>query len=153
MQEGYLRLYFRVEYSIDGLSFDTTGFVSGSGNSDEIKEYSFIDKRNFSMNSYYRLAQVDFDNKVTYSNVIELINEEESGVTIYPNPFYSSFKLQAHSLQFNNGIIKNLNGATLENFTISSINPVELGNAYPPGIYFISLFSDQESIVVKVIKK
>ncbi len=58
--------------------------VRGSGNSNTKKDYRFIDSAPLPGRSYYRLAQVDFDQKTTHSNVITI--KTEAGLVLYPNP-------------------------------------------------------------------
>lgn len=69
-------------------------FVSGSGNSNSPKEYSFTDNLNFNpINSNilrYRLKQIDNDGKFEYSDVIEVkldLPDKFELTQNYPNPF------------------------------------------------------------------
>ena len=56
------------------------------GNSVKSNNYNFVDKI-FSQTAYYRLKQMDFGNKYTYSNIISLEKVVEKGnLKIYPNP-------------------------------------------------------------------
>jgi hypothetical protein len=64
--------YFEVEKSIDGIVFESIGYVSGSGNSNIINNYSLQDFELVSEQAYYRLKQVDFDGVISYSNLVAL---------------------------------------------------------------------------------
>ncbi len=66
--------YFVLESSSEGINFDDLTQVSGAGNSNEIKNYSFTDNRVHSGIVYYRLKQVDYDGKFTYSKIISANN-------------------------------------------------------------------------------
>ncbi|MDX2063511.1 MAG: hypothetical protein SFY70_10660, partial [Bacteroidia bacterium] len=83
---------FEVQRSLDGLRFETIGFVSGSGTTDAITNYSFTDFETPAEDRlYYRLRQVDFDGKFSYSPIIELGLESSSGQlgkawAVAPNP-------------------------------------------------------------------
>ena len=60
--------------------------IDGAGNSSEVKYYSIEDNSN-NGNDYYRLKQVDFDGKYTYSDVVFLKHcQSEEWIKIYPNP-------------------------------------------------------------------
>ena len=72
------------------LSWETIGFVSGNGNSNSPKSYSFEDKTVTSGKYSYRLKQIDNDGQFEYSKTIEVNfgtpNKFELSQN-YPNPF------------------------------------------------------------------
>ena len=77
---------FEVEKSMDGNHFTSMAFVKGAGNSSAQNAYSFIDK-NFTKTAYYRLNQLDFDGKSTFSTIVSLQKEDKNTtMKIYPNP-------------------------------------------------------------------
>ena len=61
--------YYTLEKSIDGNNYNYIGKVSGSGNSNIIRTYKFIDSENNS-SYYYRLKQTDYDGKSSYCKII-----------------------------------------------------------------------------------
>jgi hypothetical protein len=80
-----------VEKSADGLHFNSIGEVVGAGNSDLPLHYKFLDQSPNDGYNFYRLRQMDFNGKTTYSG-IEMIRFDESVQTVYdlriaPNPF------------------------------------------------------------------
>lgn len=60
---------FVIEKSEDGLEFMNVGSVEGSGDSEEMKEYNFLDVMASAETTYYRLKQVDFDGSFSYSEI------------------------------------------------------------------------------------
>lgn len=79
---------FEVERSVDGIRFEYCGQVKGAGNSSTPLKYTFVDSKPYAGITYYRLKQVDIDEKFEYSSVISI---EENGVAtpvwqLYPNP-------------------------------------------------------------------
>jgi len=70
--------------------FEKIGFVSGNGNSNSPKYYSFED-RNLTLGIYsYRLRQIDTDGQFEYSKVIEVALDVPMKYELtqnYPNPF------------------------------------------------------------------
>ncbi|MFH0895911.1 MAG: T9SS type A sorting domain-containing protein [Bacteroidota bacterium] len=71
--------FFTVERSSDGESFEIIGIISGSGNSNNVLEYSMHDINPLSGINYYRLKQTDFDGKFSYSNVVSVSTEKNQG--------------------------------------------------------------------------
>ena len=70
--------------------FETIGFISGSGNSNSTKHYSYVDnKLNGGSKFAYRLKQIDNNGTFTYSSIqeVELILSEYVLSQNYPNPF------------------------------------------------------------------
>jgi len=75
-------------------SWETIGFVSGSGTTTEPKAYSYIDEFDnqlFNGTVRYRLKQIDFNGSYEYSNIIKVevdfTPEEYKLYQNYPNPF------------------------------------------------------------------
>ncbi len=84
---------FEIERGIDNSTFDKIGFVEGNGTTTEIHEYSYNDMPSNSGRYYYRLKQIDFDGKFTYSKVIEVeygMPDKFNLMQNYPNPFNPS---------------------------------------------------------------
>jgi hypothetical protein len=80
--------HFEIEKSTDGSNFKIIGNVKGNSNSVNRIIYSFIDPNISDNKNYYRLKQVDFDGKYSYSNieVLEIKNHNKE-IQIYNDPF------------------------------------------------------------------
>ncbi|MBC5775712.1 T9SS type A sorting domain-containing protein [Pontibacter sp. KCTC 32443] len=63
---------FEIERSLDGKRFSKIGEVAGNGTSSRKLSYSFSDNRPATGINYYRLRQVDFDGKVSFSKMVEV---------------------------------------------------------------------------------
>jgi hypothetical protein len=77
--------------------FEKIGFVSGSGNSNSPKDYSFLDKNPSGGSRFlYRLKQVDNNGKFTYSDEVELelVPAKFELFQNYPNPFNPSTNIK-----------------------------------------------------------
>lgn len=79
--------YFEVQRSADGIRFSTIGKVNGAGNSSQTIRYNFIDNKPQEGRNYYRLRQVDFDDKFALSVIVSENMESQSEIRLYPNPF------------------------------------------------------------------
>ncbi len=59
---------FYIENSIDGLIFNPIAFIKGS-NSNYLVKYQFLDYFP-NINNYYRIKQVDYNDNINYSNIV-----------------------------------------------------------------------------------
>jgi Secretion system C-terminal sorting domain len=80
--------YFSLERSRDGLNFDEIVQVKGAGNSSSALLYTAYDYFPDADITYYRLKQVDYNKKFSYSKIISLFGAGGEVVlkSIYPNP-------------------------------------------------------------------
>ena len=79
--------YFVVFKSYNGIDFEAVDTIKGRGNANSYKNYqtSYVEENKG--NVYYKLKQVDFDGKFTYSDMIASACGEDNRVfSIYPNP-------------------------------------------------------------------
>ncbi|MES2654782.1 MAG: T9SS type A sorting domain-containing protein [Bacteroidota bacterium] len=156
---------FEVERSIDGTEFATIAFVKGAGNSSNVNSYSKLDLNAFNATAsntiYYRLKQVDFDGKYTYSQIVKVYKNLEafSAVAIYPNPFVSQVTVSFNAATQSTAVIEILDiqgkvVATKTANTVNGANTVEVNNTdnLQAGIYFARLTLNGESQVIKLVK-
>ncbi len=139
---------FEVERSIDGVNFETIGFVKGNGNSNRINKYSFIDANQSS--AFYRLKQIDFDGQFEYSSTVKVSNDELL-VDLTPNPFNDNLVINSPTMIENAEIIDVTGKVKLMeivNSNRATINTSTLSN----GIYFIRINNGQKVITKRIIK-
>ncbi|MBK8056297.1 MAG: T9SS type A sorting domain-containing protein [Saprospiraceae bacterium] len=75
-----------IEHSPNGSNFSPIGDIPGDGTYNATKHYEYIHTSpSFGMN-YYRIKQVDFDGKYSYSDIASVRYDEDSNINIYPNP-------------------------------------------------------------------
>jgi hypothetical protein len=136
------------------LMWKKIGFVEGSGNTTEPKDYKFTDSKPTGGNKFqYRLKQIDYDGKFEYSNIVEInivIDKFELSQN-YPNPFNPSTKIN-YSIpsnandQMSSVILKVYD--ILGNEVITLINEEKAAGVYeiefdateiPSGVYFYRL--------------
>lgn len=82
--------HFEIERSLDGVTYKQIGTEKGAGNSTQVINYEMNDVNagDFVLNGtiYYRLKQVDYDGKYSYSNIQNVFFSDEASTLIYPNP-------------------------------------------------------------------
>lgn len=94
--------YFAVERSDNNQIFSQITQVAGSGNSNNIKKYQAVDWNPMYGISYYKIRQVDYDGKVSYSKVVAVENKRDQFTfTVFPNPVQikESFNLKIYMPQ------------------------------------------------------
>ncbi|NSW45533.1 MAG: hypothetical protein HPY79_06955 [Bacteroidales bacterium] len=72
--------YFTIMKSTDAIIYKPIGTIKGAGNSNTIQRYTFNDNEPITQTTYYRLKQIDFDGKVTYSEVRVVLPDLQSSV-------------------------------------------------------------------------
>jgi len=92
--------YFTIEKGSDALHFEPITNVNGAGNSSTSINYTWKDDNPIHGLVYYRLKQTDFNGDFKYLGIKTVDCENSTDITIYPNPFNSSFTvhLSKHTL-------------------------------------------------------
>lgn len=78
---------YEVERSVDGRHFEIIGTVAPLQGGDATVVYGYMDEKPWYGINQYRIKQVDFDGRVSYSPVRALnFNQEGISIEIWPNP-------------------------------------------------------------------
>ncbi len=79
--------YFNIERSANGQEWSTIGQVKGNGTTSKATNYAFADEAPLATVNYYRLKQVDMDEKSSYSPTVS-VNFKGNGkqLSVFPNP-------------------------------------------------------------------
>lgn len=153
--------YFEIQRSLDGINFETIGKLSAAGNSIEEIEYTFIDSKPEIGDNYYRIKQVDLDQKYEYLP-IRVVNfeyvETLGEVKIYPNPSNGEvLNVQLEKIDLNTGQfqidIYNIQGKKVYsegNFTDYNLT-IELNGKLQSGVYLIDIHNAKQHQKVKWI--
>ncbi len=87
---------FVVEYSVDGITFNTLTEISGNGTTNETSYYSYLHENAVNLGYevlYYRLKQVDFDGTFEYSDIVAVeVTGSVKEAKLFPNPGVRSGK-------------------------------------------------------------
>lgn len=145
--------YFAIERSSDGLNFELIGKQKGAGNSITRLEYAYNDQNSLKGISYYRLKQVDYDGKTTYSQICAVTNNADGGVSFYPNPvkniltidydFSEKPKTNTISISDVTGKLVHVNSTFLDSkVSLDCSNLAE-------GIYFLKVLIGEKEVVNK----
>lgn len=148
---------FIVERSLDGSNFKAIGTEKAAGNTTIPTAYQFTDYNIHKLNStvmYYRLQQLDKDDKFTYSATIRLTYKEVEKwySKVYPNPTpgITMVAIGDKKLLGTMATIIDQNGKVLLSVKINSETmPIDLGK-FMNGIYYIKLANGE---ILKVLKQ
>jgi len=88
--------HFDVQYSTDGINFNTIGTVPARGNSSQESKYTFVHTSpNLNGNNFYRLIETDLDGKEFYSQIrsVRFNNGQVIPVQVSPNPMHDVLQI------------------------------------------------------------
>jgi hypothetical protein len=102
--------YFEIERSSDAIEFTSILKINSQNpNSTTILNYSTIDNNPINGKSYYRLKQVDFDGKFSYSSIVVLNCTSNTSapaqVSIFPNPATDNITVNIEGLPGEKSIV------------------------------------------------
>ena len=154
---------YSVEYSTNGINFNTVGNVAGKGSITSSNSYSFIHQQVFVPVSFYRIKQIDAEKSYTYSPVIKIKNADAGqieNVKISPNPVtsYANLTIQSVVNTKMNMLIYDAAGKKISEQLISlrsGANVVPLNfTGLNSGFYFVKLLDENNTEqVIRVLKK
>jgi hypothetical protein len=123
-------------------TFTSKGFVgskASNGNSTMSIDYSFSDANDYSGISYYRLRQVDLDDRAYYSLIKGVKGESTINVLIWPNPAEGQFSIRMEGINGRKeAYITDLGGKTVQKITITGTQQVNIHHL-PAGTYILSI--------------
>lgn len=152
--------YFVIEASKDASNFIAIGNIDGAGNSVEVNNYVYYDKSPIAATTYYRLKQVDFDGKFSYSDVVSVRRIEDGEVVISPNPVKDVLNIELKTTQAGNYnfMVVDLLGAVIEkNIHLNKgTNNIKLDvfADLPQGFYMLKIMDENNTIITtkKIVK-
>ncbi|MFK7810357.1 MAG: FG-GAP-like repeat-containing protein [Saprospiraceae bacterium] len=144
--------HFEVHRSQDGLEWRKIDIVDGAGTTSDIQVYKHLDEDPSVGINYYRLKQIDFDEKFEFSNIVS-INvklEDEKQIKIYPNPSSRFISIAGLSADDSTIEITNADGKVLNSYSgvITQIDITHL----TPGVYFVKVYEGEQMSVIRLMK-
>ncbi len=143
---------FEIEKSLDGKHFEKIAFVKGNGTSARVNKYQFIDAvATKQIDAYYRLKQVDFDGKFTYSDIVKVSNDNQLDVVVGPNPFSNEIKVTSNQNIYAIEVI-DMTGKVCFSSNPNSLNYSFKLDNMNNGVYFIRVNNGEQTISKRIIK-
>lgn len=135
--------YFSIEHSTSGEMFTTLAEIKGSGNSLSRKDYFYRDFNPTSGINYYRVKSTDYDGYTEYFNIERIVFEGISSIQIYPNPATANQPIKirtgGQSTQIGVGVVYDLMGRTVQQFSFTGHEGILDLNGTPPGVYLVKI--------------
>lgn len=150
--------YFQLERSTDGFNFEPIAKMAGAENSFQTLEYQHLDTNYPNATQlYYRLMQVDFNGKITYSPVVVVENSASAqSVRIFPNPIDNFSNMQVESALSGNlqiSIVDIQGKAILVNTVDSDSGNWQLDTStLPAGSYILNIKSANNTVSKRFVK-
>jgi len=145
---------FEVQRSGDGKNWDALGFLSGNGTATDAHHYAYLDEKPLPNVNYYRLRQMDFDDKFEFSPIrsVEIKGHSPGDWKVYPNPSHGSFFVETLGEE---GVLTLIapDGKQVLNTMISNennITSIETTNL-PPGLYWLRLKTLTDLFTTKIV--
>ncbi len=89
---------FVVERSGDARQFQPIATIAGHGNSQVRQDYRLTDTSPLDGINYYRLAQIDYDGSMTYSDIRSVrFDKAASSLQLFPNPVQQQLNVRVES--------------------------------------------------------
>ena len=153
-------LGFDVERRLDGEpSFTQIGFaptLAPGGNSNSALEYNYTDANGYAGISYYRLKQIDRDNRSVYTHIkaVRGIGGTQVSVLLYPNPNYGQFTVRLDGVrQSFDAFILDAGGKVVKQIRLNNNTDINI-TGLSAGTYIIRIpdvFGQGQSFSEKVI--
>ena len=146
--------YFELERSIDGVNWTTLGRVHGAGDAEYEINYEFLDRAPVTGDNYYRIHQVDYDGRSSYSHTIQVRYKNEANINWVAYVDHN-IKAEIYAEEGSTALIKiyDISGRLVKSDAVylnKGLSTVGITLEVPTGIYFYELVIDQQVMVQKL---
>ena len=144
--------YFVVERSFDGRHFHGLKKIKAGGNSNTLKYYYFSDPVSGQPFVYYRIKQVDFDGRFSFSKTVyySFIKKTEP-LVIYPNPVRNFLMIE--NLEKGSQVhLFDVYGQEIQSFKADKADKIMDVSRMKKGIYYLIMNNSSGRSVRKFIK-
>ncbi len=143
--------HFEVQRSSDYQNWSVIATVQGSGTSQSLRQYVFLDANALQGENFYRLKQVDFDENYEYSKIAHASFAREAVVfSTYPNPATDYITVKTSSYPATVELI-NEQGIVVAQQQIVDFQTMLHFSGIKAGIYMLKLSTSQETKYEKIV--
>ncbi|HEX8429164.1 T9SS type A sorting domain-containing protein [Hymenobacter sp.] len=141
---------FEVQRSTNGQHFTTLATVEGQGQSTGARHYTHLDSQPLAGLSYYRLRQLDHDDKDSFSPVVAVSSKQV--LILYPNPVQTILQLVTSTKDARYRVLNMLGELILEGVASTGSTTLSVANL-PLGLYQIEVISSGVRSIRKFVKE
>jgi hypothetical protein len=128
---------FEIEKSTDGVNWKFISSIKGKGTTSAANDYEFTDENIIDRITYYRLKQIDFDGKFSYSSIETVIPSDNSNILFYPNPATNEIVIaNVSDKEFSYQLIDQLGRVVLKGKNRASSNVISI-EQLDAGVYVL----------------
>ncbi len=138
---------FEIQVSENAQTFKTIAFINGKGNSNTSNNYQLTTINQ--NDGYYRLKQVDFDGKFSYSPIV-FVAGLAGKVVVYPNPNNGTFTINVGKDELDLPA-RLFNAQGIESPLTPEGGMYKVSNNLPAGVYFLHTVMAGKIKVTKII--
>ncbi|MEL6673843.1 MAG: T9SS type A sorting domain-containing protein [Bacteroidota bacterium] len=147
--------YMAIERKGSQGDFAEIGRTTAAGFSQEAQQYFFVDEQPLSGANVYRIKEVDFDGKITFSPAIELIVAGE-GWQLYPSAADEQLTIAAPGILDWSQQLRVFNLSQQEvmaHTMLRGSEKIQLDvQALPAGLYFVEIQVGAQPVMLKFVK-
>lgn len=143
--------YFIVERSNDAELWSAFAMVESVGNSNEVINYTAIDRNASEGTVYYRLKQFDTDGKLTIHDMISVGESEVNNLRLFPNP--AKEQVSVHAFQFFNHVsITDIRGNVVldKDMELTKSYNIDL-SSLNRGMYFVTAHTSNGIVTERLV--
>ena len=146
--------YFGIERSTNGTNFTTIGKVTGAGNSNLTKQYSFADAGYSNGKNYYRLKLVNKDGSFNYSQTQWVDMSLIASIKLHPNPVKDILTIEGLDANQSTLVsIINNEGKEMQHIVIKETAHNFTVAQLPAGNYYVRIEADGKVSTLKFVKE
>lgn len=146
--------FFEIQRSDNGNTYSLLLKHSAVGTGDN--SYQVVDINPVNGLNYYRLKMTDKDGRFTYSSIIRLKNNGNTGFSLFPNPAKNNL-IVTHPVGREQAFIQIVQGdgkvVYKQTISVGAVQSSLDISALTPGLYFVSVYSGKETYSFKLIKE
>jgi hypothetical protein len=147
--------FFKVERSGDGVNFISIASVAASGNSNTVKNYSYVDSKPYSGVTYYRIRETDFNANTMFSEMMTLSGCSKDDIVISGSDGEILIAINAseeskYAFEIYDAIGQKLMNEVKSTFVGSNILKIPVSNM-GSAMYVVKAYNTRNAVTQKVV--